>query len=237
MGRHDADGGNQRFCFRWCLHAAIRYGWPHLVIDAIRHGIAGPSPALPRACATRSRQTRARISAEVRRGVEMVSPEALALGGRPASFSDSLEISRVWPPRGFRKVDPVAKPVRKDRVLDRSLAPISPWGREMLVGRIPVAVFGERLEVRGTTQLFGTAALGHPALHLCDVASLRGRDEDARDTQASELLGHFRTSRRVQRWSCHAERVSPTSRGTPASPEAVGLSLASRFSRKATVPV
>ncbi len=67
----------------------------------------------------------------------------------------------------------------------------------MLVGRIPVAVFGERYEVRGTTQLFGTAALGHPALHLCDVATLRSRDEDALDAQLSESLGHFRASRQV----------------------------------------
>ena len=39
-----------------------------------------------------------------------------------------------------------------------------------------------------------------------------------------DRLGHFRTSRRVQRWSCHTERLSPkpaTSPGTPASPEAV----------------
>jgi len=79
----------------------------------------------------------------------------------------------------------------------------------MLVGRIPVAVLGDRYEVRRTTQLFGTAALGHPALHLCDVATLRSRDEDALDAQASEFLGHFRTSRRVQRWSCHTESLSP----------------------------
>ena len=54
----------------------------------------------------------------------------------------------------------------------------------MLVGRIPVAVFGDRYEVRGTTQLFGTEALAHPALHLCDVAKLRSRDEDALDAEA-----------------------------------------------------
>lgn len=41
-------------------------------------------------------------------------PSTSALGGRLASFSYSLEIPRVWPPRGFRKVDPVAKPVRED---------------------------------------------------------------------------------------------------------------------------
>src|SRR5687767_180497 len=78
----------------------------------------------------------------------------------------------------------------------------------MLVGRIPVAV-SVPYEVRGATQLLGTEALGHPTLHLCDVASLRSRDEDARDAPGSEFLGHFRTSRRVQRWSCHTERLSP----------------------------
>src|SRR5690349_12024897 len=80
----------------------------------------------------------------------------------------------------------------------------------MLVGRTPVALVGDRVEIPSTTQLFGTAALGHPALHLCDVASLRSRDEDALDAQASEFLGHFRTSRRVQRWSCHAGKAIPT---------------------------
>ena len=79
----------------------------------------------------------------------------------------------------------------------------------MLVGRIPVAVsVSERFEVPSTTQLFGTEALGHPALHLCDVTKLRSLDEDALDAQGSESLGHFRTSRRVQRWSCHTERLS-----------------------------
>ena len=93
------------------------------------------------------------------------------------------------------------------------MAPISLWAWEMLVGRIPVAVFGDRYEVPGTTQLFGTEALGHPALHLCDVATLRSRDEDALDAPGSESLGHFRTSRRVQRRSCHTERLSPLVHG------------------------
>lgn len=86
----------------------------------------------------------------------------------------------------------------------------------MLVGRIPVAVFGDRFEMPGTTELLGTEALGHPALHLCDVATLRSRDEDALDAQASEFLGHFRASRRVQRWSCHTERLFPESATAPA---------------------
>src|SRR3954447_11089125 len=79
----------------------------------------------------------------------------------------------------------------------------------MLVGRIPVAVFGDLYDVPGTTELLGTKALRHPALHLCDVPTLRSRDEDALDAQGAEFLGHFRTSRRVQRRSCHMERLSP----------------------------
>jgi hypothetical protein len=62
--------------------------------------------------------------------------------------------------------------------------------------------------VRGTTQLFGTEALGHPAFYLSDVAKLRSLDEDALDAQVSESLGYFRTSLRVQRWSRHTERLS-----------------------------
>jgi len=78
----------------------------------------------------------------------------------------------------------------------------------MLVGRIPVAVPGsERFEVPSTTQFFGTEALGHPALHLCDVTKLRSSDQDALDAQVSESLGHFRTSRPVQRWSWHTESL------------------------------
>ena len=115
----------------------------------------------------------------------------------------------MWAPNGFRIVDPVAEPVRKDRVVDGSLASISLWPWEMLVGRIPVAVSGDRVEVRGTAQLFGTMALGHPALHLRDVATLRSFDEDALNPQGSEFLGRFRTSRRVRRWSCHTKRLSP----------------------------
>ncbi len=58
-------------------------------------------------------------------GVEMVLLDALAPGGRLASFSDSLEISRVWPPSGYRIVDPVAEAVGKDRVVETSMAPFS----------------------------------------------------------------------------------------------------------------
>jgi hypothetical protein len=58
-------------------------------------------------------------------GVEMVLLDALAPGGRLASLSDSLEISRVWPPSGYRIVDPVAEAVGKDRVLEASMAPFS----------------------------------------------------------------------------------------------------------------
>jgi len=89
------------------------------------------------------------------------------------------------------------------------MAPFSLWDREMLVGRLPVAAFGsDRLEVTSTAQLFGTEALGHPARHLRDVTKLCSFDEDALDAQAFEFPGRFRTSRRVQRWSCHTERLS-----------------------------
>src|SRR6266540_7177717 len=72
----------------------------------------------------------------------------------------------------------------------------------------------ERFEVPSTTQLFGTEALGHPALHLCDVTKLRSLDEDALDAQVSESLGHFRTSHRVRWWSGHTERLSPPNPAT-----------------------
>lgn len=58
-------------------------------------------------------------------GVEMVLLDALAPGGRVASFSDSLEISRVWPPSEYRIVDPVAEAVGEDRVVETSMAPFS----------------------------------------------------------------------------------------------------------------
>ena len=58
-------------------------------------------------------------------GVEMVLLDALAPGGRLAIFPDSLEISRVWPPSGYRVVDPVAEAVGKDRVVDTLTAPFS----------------------------------------------------------------------------------------------------------------
>lgn len=98
----------------------------------------------------------------------------------------------------------------------------------MLVGRIPVAVsVSERFEVPSTTQLFGTEALGHPALHLCDVTKLRSLDEDALDAQVSESLSHFRTSRRVRWWSGHTERLSPPNPAT--SPGAHPASLGPVF--------
>jgi hypothetical protein len=51
----------------------------------------------------------------------------------------------------------------------------------MLVGRYPVAEFGDRFEVMSTAQLFGTEALGHPALQLRDVTLLCSFDEDVLD--------------------------------------------------------
>ena len=56
-------------------------------------------------------------------GVEKVRLDAP--GGRLASFSDSLEISRVWPPSEYRIVDPVAEAVGKDSVVDALTAPIA----------------------------------------------------------------------------------------------------------------
>jgi len=78
----------------------------------------------------------------------------------------------------------------------------------MLVGRHPVGPWdSDRFEVTSTAQLFGAEALGHLARHLRDVTKLRSFDEDALDAQGSEFLGRFRTSRRVQRWSCHTEET------------------------------
>src|SRR5712691_9389474 len=79
----------------------------------------------------------------------------------------------------------------------------------MLEGRYPVAQFGsDRFKIPRTAQLFGTEALGHPALHLRDVTKLCSFDEDAFGAQALEFPGRFRTSGRVQRWSRHTERLS-----------------------------
>ena len=79
----------------------------------------------------------------------------------------------------------------------------------MLVGRHPIAEFvSDRFEVTSTAQLLGTEALGHPARHLRDVTKLCSFDEDALDAQGLEFPGRFRTSRRVQRWSCHTESLS-----------------------------
>ena len=79
----------------------------------------------------------------------------------------------------------------------------------MLVGRHPVGPWvSDRFEVTSTAQLFGTEALGHPARHLRDVTKLCSFDEDALDAQGLEFRGRFRTSRRVQRWSCHTESLS-----------------------------
>jgi hypothetical protein len=57
-------------------------------------------------------------------GVTMLLLDALAPGRRLASFSDSLEVSRVRAPNGYRIVEPVAQAVGKDRVVDSSLAPV-----------------------------------------------------------------------------------------------------------------
>jgi hypothetical protein len=44
--------------------------------------------------------------------------DALAPGGRLASLSDSLEVSCVCPPNGYRIVDPVAEAVGKNHVVE-----------------------------------------------------------------------------------------------------------------------
>ena len=79
----------------------------------------------------------------------------------------------------------------------------------MLEGRHPVGPFArDGFEVPRTAKVFGTEALAHPAHHLRDVTKLCSFDEDPLGAQAFEFLGRFRTSRRVQRWSCHTERLS-----------------------------
>jgi hypothetical protein len=79
----------------------------------------------------------------------------------------------------------------------------------MLVGRHPIGQFvSDRFEVTSTAQLFGTEAFGHPARQLRDVTELCSFDKDALDAQGFEFPGRFRASRRVRRWSCHAERLS-----------------------------
>jgi hypothetical protein len=66
----------------------------------------------------------------------------------------------------------------------------------MLEGRLPVVpLVSARCEVTRTAQLLGTEALGHPALHLCDVTKLRSSDEAALDAAQrhallNAVLGH-----------------------------------------------
>jgi predicted RNA-binding Zn-ribbon protein involved in translation (DUF1610 family) len=89
------------------------------------------------------------------------------------------------------------------------MAPVSLRAWEMLVGRHPVRPWvSDRFEVTSTAQLFGTEALRHPVRHLRDVTKLGSLDKDALDAQGLEFPGRFHTSRRVQPWSLHAERLS-----------------------------
>ena len=139
----------------------------------------------------------------------MVLLDALAPGGSLASFSDSLEIFLDGQPIAYEVVELVAEAVSKDRVVDGLAAPFSLRDWVMLESRLPVVpLVSARWEVTRTAQLLGTEALGHPTLHLRDVTKLCSFDESALDAQGSESLGHFRTSRRVQRWSCHTESLS-----------------------------
>ncbi len=96
------------------------------------------------------------------------------------------------------------------RVIDTLATSVSLRYRKMLEGRLPVVPrLGALDEVLGTAQLFGTEALGHPTPHLGDVAELCRLDEDARDTETPERLGHSRTSHRVQPWSRHTKGYRP----------------------------
>lgn len=143
-------------------------------------------------------------------GVEMVLLDVLAPSGRLSNSSDSFEILLDGQPMAYEVVELVAEAVSKDRVIDGPAAPVLLRDRVMLEGRLPVVpLVSARCEVTRTAQLLGAEALGHPALHLCDVTKLRSSDEDAPDAQGSESLGYVRTSRRVQRWSWHTERLSP----------------------------
>jgi hypothetical protein len=94
-------------------------------------------------------------------GVEMVLLDALAPGGRLASFSDSLEISPIRPPNGYRVVDPVAGAVGKDRAVDTLTAPVS--GRSPAVGstagRRPAASACRRRPARGRSAVALCASL------------------------------------------------------------------------------
>jgi hypothetical protein len=146
-------------------------------------------------------------------GVEMVLLDALAPGGLLASFSDSRKVFLDGQPIAYEVVELVAEAVSKDRVVDGLAAPFYLRDWVMLESRLPVVpLVSARCEVTRTAQLLGTEALGHPALHLRDVTKLCSFDEAALDAQAPEFPGHFRTSRRVERWSCHTERLSAVKR-------------------------
>jgi hypothetical protein len=74
-------------------------------------------------------------------------------------------------------VDPVAKTVRESDVAESELPSVLLQNRIVIHGRSPV---GRRLRL--LLEVFaspGTEALVHRADELGDVASLRGRDEDA----------------------------------------------------------
>jgi hypothetical protein len=143
------------------------------------------------------------------RGVEMVLLDALAPGGGLASFSDPRKVFLDGQPIAQEVVELVAEAVSKDRVVDGLATPFYLRDRVMLEGRLPVVpLVSARYEVTRTAQLLRTEAFGHPARHLRDVTKLCSFDEGAPDAQGPEFPGRFRTSRRVQRWSGHTERLS-----------------------------
>jgi len=102
----------------------------------------------------------------------------------------------------------------------------------MLDGRHPVGPWvRDRLEVTSTAQLFGTEALGHPARHLRDETKLCSFHEDALDAQVFEFPRRFRTSHRVWRQSCHAERLSARIRSSKSQSGRTTLKLLRRVPR------
>jgi hypothetical protein len=139
----------------------------------------------------------------------MVLLDALASGGRIASFSDSRKVFLDGQPMAYEVVELVAEAVSKDRVVDGLAAPFYLRDWVMLESRLPVVpLVSAPCKVTRTAQLLGTEALGHPARHLRDVTKFCSFDERAFDAQGFEFPGRFRTSRRVRRWSCHTERLS-----------------------------
>jgi hypothetical protein len=138
-------------------------------------------------------------------------------------WSDGTGDLGPYCPECATMVELVAEAVSKDRVVDAIAASFYLRDWVMLEGRLPVVPFvSARCEVTRTAQLLGTEALGHPTLHLRDVTKLRSFDEDAFDASRLEPRGHFRTSRRVQRWSCHTVGYRPRIRSSREAWQVVG---------------